>query len=145
LPIEPEVYQRILGDPHLFRVELDEVMAEFPELFPAKMAGGYQLHDMLPASKKMPDIRLRRIKIAAGETPGQAEVFTIRPSFVLPFMTGYTNDVEKALFLRQWAVPPYALAFLWAAAGWPGINAFPQIKGVYLNTRRYFFPGQFVR
>jgi len=27
-------------------------------------------------------------------------------------MTGSTNDVEKALFLRQWAVPPYALAYI---------------------------------
>lgn len=95
-----------------FRVELDGLISEFPELFPATIKYGYQLHDILPASKKMPDIRLRRIKVASVDTPFKEEIFTIRPSFVMPYMTGYTNDVEKALFLRQWAVPPYALAYV---------------------------------
>lgn len=112
MPIEPEDYQRILGDSQAFRTELDDLMGEFPELFPDTIAHGYKLHDILPASKKMPDIRLRRIKVAASDTPCQEEVFTIRPSFVLPYMTGYTNEVEKALFLRQWAVPSYALAYI---------------------------------
>jgi hypothetical protein len=112
LPIEPEQYQRILDDPHAFQAELDELMGEFPELFPAAITGGYKLHDILPASKKMPDMRLRRIKVASPDTPFKEEVFTIRPSFVLPYMTGYTHDVEKALYLRQWAVPPYALAYI---------------------------------
>jgi len=59
-------------------------MSEFPELFPATIERGYTLHDILPASKKMPDIRLRRIKVAASDTPFKEEVFTIRPSFVMP-------------------------------------------------------------
>jgi len=112
LPIEPEDYQRVLYDPQAFRAELDELMVEFPELFPAAIERGYKLHDILPASKKMPDIRLRRVKVTASDTPFKEEVFTIRPSFVMPYMTGYTNDVEQALFLRQWAVPPYALAYI---------------------------------
>lgn len=112
MPIEPEDYQRILCDPQAFRAELDDLMSEFPELFPDTIAHGYKLHDILPASKKMADIRLRRIKVTASDTACQEAVFTIRPSFVLPYMTGYTNEVEKALFLRQWAVPPYALAYI---------------------------------
>ena len=112
MPIEPEGYQRILGDPQAFRAELDDLMGEFPELFPATIEQGYKLHDILPTSKKMPDMRLRRIKVASPDTPFKEEVFTIRPSFVLPYMTGYTHDVEKALYLRQWAVPPYALAYI---------------------------------
>jgi len=40
------------------------------------------------------------------------EVFTIRPSFVMPCMTGYTDDIEKAPFLRKWAVPYDALVYI---------------------------------
>ncbi len=112
LPIEPEDYQRILFDPEAFRAELDDLRGEFPELFPNTIEQGYKLHDILPGSKKMPDIRLRRIKVVSSDTPRAEDVFTIRPSFVMPYMTGYTNDVEKALFLRKWAVPPWALAYV---------------------------------
>ena len=82
-------------------------MTEFPELFPQNIVWGYTLHDILPPSKKMPEIRLRRINLGKDE-----EVFTIRPSFVMPYMTGYTADVEKALFLRKWAVPYDALTYV---------------------------------
>jgi hypothetical protein len=34
-------------------------------------------------------------------------VFAIAPSFVLPYMVGYTDDVEKALFLRSKFGVPY--------------------------------------
>ena len=39
-------------------------------------------------------------------------MFTIRPSFVLPYVTGYTDDVEEALFLRRWGVPYWALSYV---------------------------------
>ena len=87
-------------------------MDEFPELFPATVEQGYKLHDILPESKKMPGIRLRRITVVCADNPLEEDVFTIRPSFVLPAMTGYTHEVEKALFLRKWAVPPWALAYV---------------------------------
>jgi hypothetical protein len=112
LPIEPEDYQRILFDPQAFRAELDDLMGEFPELFPGTIEQGFKLHDVLPESKKMPTIRLRRIKVDSSDNPLKEDVFTIRPSFVMPYMSGYTNDVEKALFLRKWAVPPWALAYV---------------------------------
>ncbi len=54
----------------------------------------------------MPGVRLRRIELHTGS------VFTIRPSFVMPYMTGYTDDVEKPLFLRRWGVPHWALAYV---------------------------------
>jgi hypothetical protein len=60
----------------------------------------------------MPGIRLRRITVVCADNPLKEDVFTIRPSFVLPAMTGYTHEVEKALFLRKWAVPPWALAYV---------------------------------
>jgi hypothetical protein len=107
LPIDKDAYTQMIAEPALFRSGLDELISEFPELFPQHIVSGYTLHDILPPSKKMPGIRLRRIKLRA-----EQEVFTIRPSFVMPYMTGYTDDVEKALFLRKWAVPYAALAYV---------------------------------
>jgi hypothetical protein len=109
LPIEQEEYQRILFDPAAVRQFLDPLIAQYPELFPRTVAQGYTLHDILPPSKKMPDIRLRRIKVADPEDPN-GNVFTIAPSFVLPYMMGYTHDVEKALFLHgKFGVPYWGL------------------------------------
>jgi hypothetical protein len=99
LPIAQEEHQRILVDPIAFRQLLDSLIAQHPELFPQAIGQGYILHDILPLSKKMPDIRLRRIQLM-GTKDTDGNVFTIAPSFVLPYMTGYTDDVEKALFLR---------------------------------------------
>ncbi len=107
LPIDKDEYAQMMDESVLFRSELEELIAEFPELFPQNIVSGYTLHDILPSSKKMPEIRLRRIKLNSDQ-----EVFTIRPSFVMPYMTGYTDDVEKALFLRKWAVPYDALAYV---------------------------------
>src|SRR5262249_31896384 len=50
-------------------------------------------------------LRLRRVECKA---TGQS--FSVRPSFVLPYMAGWTDDVEKPLFLRRFGVPFCALA-----------------------------------
>jgi len=90
----------MIAEPALFRSGIEELITEFPELFPKNIVFGFTWHDILPPSKKMPEIRLRRIKLCSDQ-----EVFTVRPSFVMSYMTGYADDVEKALFLRKWAVP----------------------------------------
>lgn len=104
--IDWEEYNSILLDPKAFRQYLDSTIEQYPELFPMAIQQGYKLHDILPESKKMSGIRLRRIELYTGD------VFTIRPSFVLPYMTGYTDDVEKPLFLRRWGVPYWAIAYV---------------------------------
>ena len=47
----------------------------------------------------------RRIKIK-----GSNRQYTIRPSFVMPYMAGKTKEVENGLFLRKFAVPYWAIA-----------------------------------
>ena len=96
---EPE-YREIVETPLLYRKWVDASYIEYPELFPQEMADGYKLHGKLPESKKLPEIRLRRIKLSAND-----EVYTIRPSFVLPYMVGYTDDVENGLLLLNFGVP----------------------------------------
>ena len=99
--IEQEEYNRILSDSKAFRQYLDGMIEQHPELFPSTIQQGYTLHDILPESKKMPGIRLRRIKVNTKDSNG-VDAFTIRPSFVMPYLVGYTDDIEKALFLRRW-------------------------------------------
>ena len=108
IPIEREEYEQILLDKTAFRQYLDMKVEQYPELFPSTIQQGYKLHGILPPSKKMPDVRMRRIKVEA-KRDGKEEVFTVAPSFVMPYMTGYTDDVENALFLRKFAVPYWAL------------------------------------
>ncbi len=84
-----------------FRMIVDLAIKDNPELFPAKITSGYQMKE-IRFSKKM-KIKIRRILVAGVS-------YTIRPSFVMPYMTGFVEDVEKPLFLRKFAVPFWALS-----------------------------------
>ncbi len=67
------------------------------------LAEGYQFHDFTPASVKR-GVRRRRIKLNA-----TGEVYSVCPSFVMPYMVGYVSEVEHALFLMSFGVPDWAL------------------------------------
>jgi hypothetical protein len=105
LPMERTEYSEIMKDAKQYRIWLDGMYEKYPELFPTMMSEGYALHDRLPLSKKLPEIQLRRIALKANE-----EVYTVRPSFVLPYMSGYTDEVEKGLFLLSFGVPFWAIS-----------------------------------
>jgi hypothetical protein len=72
------------------------MIAEYPELFPPAAANGRQMKDIRMSKKQ--GIIIRRIKIGGIS-------HTVRPSFVMPYMTGMTDEAEKALFLRKFDVP----------------------------------------
>ena len=111
IPIERDRYEEIVADRQAFRHHLDGLTREYPELFPAAMAEGYILHGTLPPSKKMPEVRMRRIKMKSAEG-GKEDVYTICPSFVLPYMMGYSDEVEKPMLLRSFGVPYWALTYV---------------------------------
>jgi len=111
LPLTMEKYQEIVGNHRAYRKWIDEMIAQYPELFPKEIVGGYTLHDER-ASEKMEGVRLRRISLNARDGAGKKQVFTIAPSGVMPYFAGYTDDVEKALFLRRFDVPFWALAYV---------------------------------
>ena len=112
LPIGLKQYNDMLNDSAAFRKWLDQMIAQYPELFPADIKAGYRLHDLLPTSVKLPAVQLRRIRLYQDDAAGQAQVFTIAPSEVLPYMTGSTDEVEKALFLRRFGVPFWGLTYV---------------------------------
>ncbi len=105
LPIPQERYVQCIDSPAAFRQLLDQLFVQFPELFPAAFAAGYTFKDSRLSRKR--GLRLRRIEC---RVTGQA--FTIRPAFVMPYMTAWTADVEDVLFLRSFSVPFWALAYV---------------------------------
>lgn len=113
IPIAVEYYFQMIYDAKSFRQYLDKMLESYPELFPCEVKNGYTFHDILPASKKLEGVRLRRIKIkSVNEDFAQDKVFTIRPSFVMPYMTAFVSEVEKPLFLRRFGVPFWALTYV---------------------------------
>lgn len=108
IPIEKELYKEICEDSKEFRKYLDLCQTKYPELFPKEISEGYKCIGYCPDSKKMPEIRIRRIKLKIDKEPYQ-----VVPSFVMPYMTGYVEDVEKALFLHfNYEVPFDGLVYV---------------------------------
>ena len=95
-------YSSFIKNAALFRENLDENINRFPELFPEEIEQGYRMKDLY-WSKRL-GLWIRRIEV-------QGISYTIRPSFVTPYLTGWVDDVEKALFLRKFSVPFWALAY----------------------------------
>jgi hypothetical protein len=87
------------------------MIAKHPELFPENICAGYILHDER-VSTKLAGVRLRRICLKAHDASGKQQVFTIAPSGILPYFVGLTDEIEKALFLRRFDVPFWALAYV---------------------------------
>src|SRR5262249_61912475 len=81
-PSPPPTAPRLWHDPAAVRQRLVELLRTAPELFPPGMAQGFQLTGRLPSSQKLPGVRLRQLRLADGRA------FTLRPSFVLSYMTG---------------------------------------------------------
>src|SRR5512135_3923175 len=101
LPISEECYRQIVEHPQEFRRTLDECYQRMPELFPRDFAHGYTLKDGRVSSKQ--DLLLRRIVLRDGAA------YSIRPSFLMPYMAARTEDLEGPLFLRKFGVPFWAL------------------------------------
>lgn len=103
LPIAQHSYAQTVADPIRFRAWLDDSFRLSPELFPDGFALGYRLKD--DRSSKKLDLCIRRIRLKAS-----GDSFSVRPSFVLPYMVGTSEDVANALFLRSFGVPFWAIA-----------------------------------
>ncbi len=97
-----EDYSTIVKDAEQFRSWVKKSFSFHPELFPEGFAEGFTLDDRRTSTKMK--LTLRRIKLRDGTR------FTIRPSFVMPYMTARAAEVQNPLFLRKFGVPFWALA-----------------------------------
>ena len=102
LPFAEEIYSRIIDDPVEFRRAIDDRFQAMPELFPVGFAEGYRLKDARGSAKQK--VPIRRLILKDGTA------YSVRPSFLMPYMTARTEDVQGPLFLRKFAVPFWALA-----------------------------------
>ena len=104
LPIRQEEYDKIIGSPPKFRAWIDKQYRLNPELFPETFEKGYKLHGKSISDKT--GVMTRRIKWRNGQA------WTVHPGFIMPSMTGYTEDVAKALYLRKYGVPYDGLVYV---------------------------------
>ena len=96
LPITQEEYEQIVHKPMQFRAWIDKNYRLHPEIFPENFDGKYKLHDHSTSEKT--DVMTRRIKLKNGEA------WTVHPGFLMPYMTGFTEEVAKALYARKYGV-----------------------------------------
>jgi hypothetical protein len=105
LPIADTVdYDKLVKDRQAFRKYLDEQIVQYPELFPVEIGQGY-CFDGFRTSAKL-GLGSRRIRLIAS-----GEAYQLRPDFVMPYMIGKTEEVEKGLYLRQFGVPYEVIAY----------------------------------
>lgn len=106
LPIPDSMdYGQLVQDRKAFRKYLDQLIALHPELFPAEIAQGYCFHGFRTSAKL--GLITRRIRLIAN-----GEAYQLRPDFVMPYMIGETEEVEKGLYLRRFGVPYDAIAYV---------------------------------
>ena len=99
-----EQYETTIGQPQKFRAWLDDDYRRNPENYPETFEQGYKLHDKAVSVKL--GLQTRRIKLRNGQA------WTVHPSFVMPRMTGCTEEVAKALDLRKYGVPYEGLVYV---------------------------------
>lgn len=108
LKITREAYERMWSNAAEVRDLIAEQVRQSPELFPAGMAAGFRLTGCLPASAKLPGIRLRQVRVKNRD--GMEEVYALRPCFVMPYMAGFAADVQFPLRLMAHGVPSWLIA-----------------------------------
>src|SRR5512144_2087909 len=101
LPIPDSTYQRTIDDPRAFRRTIDDYFQRMPELFPRNFPG-FQLMGHRRSAKR--DVMIRRVRLKDGTA------YSIRPAYLMPYMTARTEAVQGPLFLRKFGVPFWALA-----------------------------------
>lgn len=106
LPIDRDQYQAVVQDATRFRKLVEATYQQYPELFPEEIREGYSLHD-IRTSRKLPEMCIRRIRLNRS-----GAVYRVVPGSILPYMVGYTEVVEKALFLRRFGVPFWGLTYV---------------------------------
>jgi hypothetical protein len=105
IPMLQEQYNEIWHDAEQVRNVMDKLIEESPELFPSSISAGYRLTGRLPESKKLPGIQLRQVRIQEG-------VYSLRPSFVMSYMSGTVEELEDPLLLLSLGVPCWVVTHI---------------------------------
>jgi hypothetical protein len=90
LPCSQREYEQAVDDPEAFRTLLDQAIKATPELFPPQIERGYRMKDVYSSLKT--GCKLRRIELRNRES------YLVRPCFLMPYLSGRTQDVQAPLF-----------------------------------------------
>jgi len=90
IPCSQQQYEEIVDDPEQFRRLLDQQVEATPELFPPEIRRGYRMKDVYRSRKT--GWKLRRIELR------NLQCYLVRPSFLMPYLSGRTEDVKAPLF-----------------------------------------------
>ena len=96
IPCDEIQYKELLKRRRIFKNYVNAAYTANPELFPQAMSQGYILHGKTRESVRMDGLILYRIKLNSN-----GELYTVAPSYILPYMTGKVADVEHALFFKK--------------------------------------------
>lgn len=97
LPFDEDTYDELLDDKMTYKAEVNAYIEVYPELFPDTIRDGWSFYGFTQKPLKQ-GIRMRRRVTTADE-----EVWQLRPSFVMSYMTCDTDTAENILFLAKWA------------------------------------------
>jgi hypothetical protein len=106
LPIAKADYERFMSDNGFAKATLATLYEQHPELFPPAFTQGYVLNGFSAVSRKQGRC-CRRVQLRADAT-----VWTVAPTFVLPYWSATVEEAEKGLFLMRFHVPYWALAYV---------------------------------
>jgi hypothetical protein len=90
IPCSQQEYERVVDDPEEFRRLLDQQIEATPDLFPPEIGRGYRMKDVYRSRKT--GCKLRRIQLR------NLRCYLVRPSFLMPYLSGHTEDVQAPLF-----------------------------------------------
>jgi hypothetical protein len=90
IPCSQQQYEQVVDDPERFRKLLDRQIEATPELFPPEIRRGYRMKDLYTSRKT--GWTLRRIELR------NLQCYLVRPSFLMPYLSGRTEDVQAPLF-----------------------------------------------
>ena len=107
IPLNKMEYDKIWHDAAKVSQLVPRLIAESPELFPSNIHLDYTLTSHLPESKTMPGVSLRQLRLNEGGT------YTLRPSFVMSYMSGTVSEVEHPLLLLSLGVPYWAITMIY--------------------------------
>ncbi len=102
-----EQHSELINDNKKIKVFLEQQIEKYPELFPEEITHGYTLQGKTRRSAKLDGLRFQRIKITKTK-----EIFNVYPSFIMPYLIAYTDEVDKALLLRKHDVPYSTLVYI---------------------------------
>lgn len=77
IPVKQDDYQAVIEDDDAFRAMLDGYIVQYPAIFPPDITQGYKLNGWVAESKKIPDVRMRRICLHALDSAKKNKSITL--------------------------------------------------------------------